>query len=449
MPYRRRLLTGTFDGARTGSATTAREDATRVRDLLGARRIGERKLVNRDPTGRPIAVLRPAGSGPWAIVAALAVTSTVGYGVLFYSFAIFLAPMARDLGAGSAQITGALTLAIVVNAAAAPLVGRLLDRYGGRWPMTSGSVIGTLSVLAWSRVESVPALYAVFACMGTAMALTLYEPAFAVVVSWFDGRNRSSALLAVTVVAGFATTIFSPLAGLLNEWYGWRQAVTVLALVLGVMTVPLHLFAVRRGPGSVHRPATGAVGRALRDPAFWLLTGAFVAQSGAVYTLAMHLVAYLGSLGHPGPFAATVAGLIGVLSVSGRLATTGLQRRWPTTKVAAAMFAVQGAGAALLPVLGGTVAGAAGCVMLFGIGYGVGTIARPVLFAAHFGTADYGAITGAATLPIALTMALGPLAGAGIAQASGYTPVMAAVALLCALAATALIVHHRRAGAAA
>ncbi|GIH97271.1 MFS transporter [Planobispora siamensis] len=389
-------------------------------------------------------MLRRTGSQPWDLVAALAVTSTVGYGVMFYAFAIFLTPVARDLGTGSAQVTAALTLAIVVNAAAAPLVGRLLDRYGGRWLMTGGSVLGTLTVLAWSRVESLPALYAVFACMGVAMALTLYEPAFAVVVSWFDGRSRATALLAVTVVAGFATTIFSPLAGLLNEWYGWRQALVVLAVVLGVVTVPLHLLVVRRGPDDAHPPRTGAVGEALRDPAFWLLTGAFVAQSGAVYTLAMHLVSYLTSLGHPGPFASLVTGLVGVLSVTGRLATTGLQRRWPAATVAAVMFTVQAAGAALLPALGGTASGAVACVLLFGIGYGVGTIARPVLFAEHFGVAGYGAIAGAATLPIALMTALGPLGGAGLEQTAGYTSVMVAVAVLCLVAAVALVVHHRR-----
>ncbi|MBG0827231.1 MFS transporter [Planomonospora sp. ID67723] len=401
-------------------------------------------LRKHDPIGRPIAVLRRTGSQPWGIVAALAVTSTVGYGVMFYSFAVFLGPVARDLHTGSAQVTGAFALAIAVNAAVAPFAGRLLDRYGGRWLMTAGSVLATLTVLGWSQVESLAALYAVFACMGVAMALTLYEPAFAVVVSWFDGGRRATALLAVTVVAGFATTIFSPLAGLLGEWYGWRHALVVLAVVLGAVTVPLHLIAVRRGPGDAHPPKTGAVGDALKDPSFWLLTGAFVAQSGAVYTLAVHLVSYLTSLGHPVPFASLVTGLVGVLSVTGRLATTGMQRRWPAAAVSAAMFTVQAAGVALLPVLGGTAAGAIACVLLFGLGYGVGTIARPVLFAEHFGTANYGAIAGAATLPIALMTALGPLAGAGLEQAVGYTSVMVTLAVLCVLAAVTLILHHRR-----
>ena len=64
--------------------------------------------------------------------------------------------------------------------------------------MTGGSCLATLLTLAWARVESLPALYAVWFLMGLAMAATLYEPAFAVVVSWFrQGRDR--ALLTVTV----------------------------------------------------------------------------------------------------------------------------------------------------------------------------------------------------------------------------------------------------------
>ncbi|MEV4477877.1 MFS transporter [Nonomuraea sp. NPDC049504] len=97
------------------------------------------------------------GGGPprsgrgWSVVAALAVTQTVGYGVLYYAFSVFLAPMARDLHATPAQIAAALTVSILIAAVCAPLVGRLLDARGGRVLMTAGSLLGTVAVLAWSR----------------------------------------------------------------------------------------------------------------------------------------------------------------------------------------------------------------------------------------------------------------------------------------------------------
>ncbi|MET8338944.1 MFS transporter [Streptosporangium canum] len=105
------------------------------------------------------------------MVAALAVTQTIGYGVLYYAFSVFLTPMARDLNASGTQIAAALTGSILIAALCAPLVGRRPDAHGGRGLMTAGSVLGTGAVLAWSRVDSLPQLYAVFAVIGIACSI--------------------------------------------------------------------------------------------------------------------------------------------------------------------------------------------------------------------------------------------------------------------------------------
>ncbi|WP_250213310.1 hypothetical protein [Acrocarpospora catenulata] len=62
--------------------------------------------------------------------------------------------------------------------------------------------------------------------------MVLYESAFAVIVARFDAQARANALLAVTIVAGFASSIFLPLTGLLVEKYGWRQALVVGTVAL-------------------------------------------------------------------------------------------------------------------------------------------------------------------------------------------------------------------------
>ena len=86
------------------------------------------------------------------MIAALAVTQTVGYGTLFYPFAVLLAPIAHDLRAGAAVVTGALTVSVLTAAAAAVPVGRWLDRRGGRGLMTAGSVLGTAA--SWSARDA-------------------------------------------------------------------------------------------------------------------------------------------------------------------------------------------------------------------------------------------------------------------------------------------------------
>ncbi|WP_240779848.1 MFS transporter, partial [Nonomuraea zeae] len=302
------------------------------------------------------------------MIGALAITQTAGYGVLYYAFSVFIPPMSRDLHAGVAQLTGAITLAVLVSGVVAPVIGRWLDRHGGRGLMTAGSVVGALAVLAWSQVRTVAQLYLVCGVLGVASAMVLYEAAFAVIVAWFDAARRARALLAVTVVAGFASSIFLPLTGFLVDRYGWRQALVLLAAGYALTTVPLHALAVRGRGAPPHANRREIVGTALRERPFWLLAAAFLTQTGAVAVMGVLLVTYLIVLGHPPVFAAAVAGLLGVLSVTGRLVTTGLQARWRVSLITAAMFGLQGLAAVLLPLVGRSVAGAVVAVVLFGLG---------------------------------------------------------------------------------
>jgi len=122
--------------------------------------------------------------------------------------------------------------------------------------------------------------------------------------------------------------------------------------------------------------------------------------------------------------------------VTGRLATTGLGRRWSTASVTAVVFAVQAAAMGTLPLLGNSRAGAAACVTLFGLGFGVATIARPALLADRYPTTGYASVAGALMLPITIAKASGPLAAAALyAATGGYPAVMLAVAALCLTAA--------------
>ncbi|MET8339860.1 MFS transporter [Streptosporangium canum] len=407
-------------------------------------------------TTAPRAAAPARGGGPsrftrgWRIVAALAVTQTIGYGVLYYAFSVFLVPMTGALHASGTQVAGALTLVVLTMALCSPLVGRWLDAHGGRALMSTGSVLGTLAVLAWSQTSSLPQLYGVFVAIGIASAMVLYEPAFAVIVTWFDGpaqsQGRANALLALTIVAGFASSIFLPLTGLLVASYGWRQALVILALGYGAAAIPLHALVLRRSRTAAEvKPAQRAdlVKTAVRGRPFWLLAAAFTAHGGAVATIAVLLVTYLVHLGHPPVFAATIAGLLGVLSVTGRLVTTGLRRRWRAAPVAAAVFALQGVGALLLPVAGHTVPGAIGCVLLFGLGFGVGTITLPHLLAERYGTTAYASLSGRIAVFSVADKAVAPLGAVALAQAAGYGWVMAAVALACGLAAFTLLAYHR------
>jgi predicted MFS family arabinose efflux permease len=380
------------------------------------------------------------------VVAALAITTTIGYGVLYYSFSALLAPMSQDLQISTTTTTGALTTAVLVSAAMAIPVGRWLDARGGHGVMTTGSVLATVAVLAWSQVQTAKQLYAVFVLIGVSSAMVLYQPAFAIIVAVTAPAKRTNALLGITLVAGFASSIFIPLTGQLIDAYGWRDALMVLAAVVAVITVPLHALGLRRtrpeAPTIIHHTRRSPA-RVLRDAGFWLIACTFILHSAALAVIAVHLVTYLTRLGHSPTVAASLTGLLGLLSVTGRIVTTVAKRWLPITLVAASIITLQGIAIGLLPFVGRTVIGAAVSLILFGLGFGVASIATPAILLDRYGDQGYATIAGILGAPTTVSRATAPLAAAALASAIGYRPLILGAATACIIAGLALALTRK------
>src|SRR3989442_11439941 len=173
--------------------------------------------------------------------------------------------MEADLGCSRVEITCAFSVGMGVAALAALPVGRWIDRHGARALMTLGWCLATALLVVWSRVESLPELYAVWCLMGLALAARLYEPAFAGVVGWFATRGRDKALLTGTLAGALASTIFMPLEAWLVGRLGWRGALVALAVTLAMITIPLHALVLRPAPRSAP-PTPGDERRGARVP---------------------------------------------------------------------------------------------------------------------------------------------------------------------------------------
>jgi predicted MFS family arabinose efflux permease len=393
----------------------------------------------------------------WVVAGTLAVTETVSWGVLYYAFSVLLVPMRDELGWSPATLTGAYSLSLLISGLAAPFVGRWLDRHGPRGLMTAGSVLGVLLVVAWSRVDDLALYYLVWAGIGLAMAATLYDPAFATITRWFE-RDRSRALLLVTVVAGFASTIALPFSSWLVERFVWRTALLILAAILAVATIPAHALLLRRRPEDLGLRPDGAplpkgqeiaasaivldgvpVRDALRDPAFRWLTVAFFLETFSAVAATVHLIPYLTERGDGARFAAAAIGLIGAAQVGARVLATIFGGRLSQVALTALVFALQGV--ALVVLMGWqTRAGVLTAVLLLGAGRGVVTLMRPGLVAEFYGRANFGAISGMLSFFLTGARALAPV-GTGVAYtlAGGYPPVLWGMATVSVLAAAAMV----------
>jgi len=400
----------------------------------------------------------------WWSVLALSITETVSFGVLYYAFTVFVSPMARELGTSVATVAGAFSIGMVVSGLAAAPVGAWLDRHGARALMTVGSLAAGALLMAWSFVDGVVALYLVWLLMGFVLAAVLYEPAFAVLAVWFD-RHRSTALTVLTFIAGFASVIFLPLAGFLVETLGWREALRVLAVIVWLVTVPLHLLVLRRhprdvgqevdgGPAAARPDAARARPRRLASPsieplaayrsgAFAWLVVSFTASMMVLVALGVHLVPILEARGLGALEAAAVGGAVGLAALPGRLVFTPLGALVSRHAVTAAIFGAQTLGLMALWWVPGS-AGLTAFVVLFGLGFGAITPARAALVVETFGPAWYGTISGRMWLIGTAARAVAPVALGWLVDAGfGYGATLAPLAALTAVAAAAVLMAGR------
>ncbi|HUF31010.1 MAG TPA: MFS transporter [Gemmatimonadaceae bacterium] len=403
----------------------------------------------------------------WALVVTLGVTATVSYGILWYGFAAFITPMGADLGASKTQITGAFSLAQLVAGASAIPIGRWVDRHGARGLMTAGSLLATALLVSWSRVDSLAAFYAVWALMGVAMAAVLYEPAFAVVATWFSGK-RSRALTVLTFIGGFASVIFVPLATMLVASQGWRAALLVLAAILAVLTVVPHALVLRRRPSDLrlevdgrrglgvggrvlpnpigaHACAAGAARAVVRSARFRWTAVAFTLAALTSTAMTVHLVPLLLERGYGAAFAGSAMGVLGLMALPGRLIFTPLGDRWPRGAVTASIFVLQAIAVVVLLSTRSAV-GVWVFVALFGAGFGAITPARAALVGELADPAAYGRVSGVLALIISLARAGAPVGASllydtagGVGVGGGYDAVLVALLALCVVSGVAVL----------
>src|SRR5262245_68899 len=168
------------------------------------------------------------------------------------------------------------------------------------------------------------------------MAAVLYEPAFAVIFQSFRDDSRK-AVTALTLAAGFASTLFWPLTQVFAAPLGWRTTVSVLAMLNLLICLPLHVFVLPPRAGSATRGALARTSKpspraTLRSKTFWLLAIAFTSNMLAFSSLSVHLIPLLRERGLSGAAAVSLAALVGPMQVAGRLVEYALGRRVPVLR---------------------------------------------------------------------------------------------------------------------
>ena len=326
-------------------------------------------------------------------------------------FSVFVPAWTEEFGWSRTAIAGAFSFGTVVAALVGPLVGRSLDRYGGRLVMGGGALLMGASLVGMGFAGSLLALYLTFAVGRMAMMNVQNLGAHAVIANWFVRRRALATAVAVNGsrigLGGWPLAAATVIASA-----GWREACWALGVAVGALAiVPLVLIVARqpeevglRPDGRAVRSPAGPAAPALaerrwrprdavRTTAFWALTASHMAAMVAGGGFGVHRIPLFVDRGLSDAWIGPVLIIHAAGMVVGGFLAAWLMDRMPRRLVIAVSMA--GASAALA-VASAVPPGAPMALFTFAESAAFGGVFAmlPVVYADYFGRASIGTIRG-------------------------------------------------------
>ncbi|MGO4737512.1 MFS transporter [Bosea sp. 2KB_26] len=397
------------------------------------------------PTGR----VSPIFHG-WLVVAAAFAVTFVGFGSA-YSFSAFVESLQKDFSASRASVSLVFSLAGFLYFGFGLISGPLADRWGARRLVFLGMLLTGLGMAAAGAARSLTEIYLAYG-LGVGLGIGCsYVPALGAVQHWFVKRRGFASGIAVSGI-GVGTLVMPPLASLLIEQIGWRNAYFALGALAAVIGAAMSLLIEsdprQRGllpdgdalpPGGVTAQASGlSVREAVRSQHFIRLYAACLIGSFGAFVPFVHLVPYALDRGVPQGRAVLLLALIGVGSTAGRFCLGNLADRIGRNTALLVMFMGM-AGALGIWWLSSGFAMLAVFALLYGVFYGGWVAVLPAVVMDHFGGRNVSGIIGILYTSVAFGTLIGPTA-AGLIFDLNQSYAIAILVSACANILAALIV---------
>lgn len=365
-----------------------------------------------------------ASAWPLPIVAMLGLS---GSAMFAYSSGVFMEKMTSQFQWGRAEFSTAFVLQMAAGLIILPATGWLVDRFGPRRVFLTGVAPFMLTFallgLASSSILSWWGLCLMVALFQSAMGQTVW---IAAVIARFT-TSRGLAMAITLSGLGVGSLVWPVLAAIYIEKLGWRLTFPALALSWGVIIVPLALLVLKDSENipsfAKGKSARANYGMALRSFTFVGLLTAGSLFACAYYGLVVHLVPILRSAGLSLTMAATIGGITGIFSITGRLVTGYLLDRLPLRAIGAVAFLLPVVVVALLLWGGGSLLMVIPAVALLGLASGAEMDIVTYIAARHFGPAVFGSVYALFTAILAVCASFGPIiAGALFDYSGNYAP---------------------------
>jgi predicted MFS family arabinose efflux permease len=338
----------------------------------------------------------------WRVLLAAVLGNSLASGILvFYTIGIFSTGLREDFGWSNSFIFSGVLLYTLTTLIAAPLAGRLSDRFGVRRIAPLSALLLSPAIMAFALNDGSRWLYA------AAWILMSFIGAGTSPVTWSRAINnhfekhKGLALGISLVGSGLMASALKPLGFWLAENWGWRGGFAALGIFPLVSALAGWILLAPRSGSSSAAPETTvppAYGRtfadAVRTPHLWLMVAGVTAMATVVGGILPHIETIVERLGFSGGALLTIVSVMGLATAAGRLSSAYLIDRFWAPGVAS-LFLFTAAGVMLLaPSMPPQLLLGIVTVAVIGATAGMEIDVAAFLVARYFGHRSYGIIYG-------------------------------------------------------
>ncbi|MGY3590074.1 MFS family permease [Bradyrhizobium sp. USDA 4341] len=402
----------------------------------------------------------------WVMVAVTFLAALISAGTVGAP-GVFIVPLQKEFGWSTAEISSALSIRFILFGLMAPFAAALMNRYGLRNVTLAAQLIvvsGLLASLAMTQVWQLILLWGVVIGIGTGMTALVLGATIA--TRWFVAR-RGLVIGMLTASVATGQLAFLPLLATITERYGWRVALGLVCVMLGVAAFAVLMVMCDRpsdvglrpfgdegtaplpAPPPANAPIMAAALGTLRDSSkssvFWILFATFFVCGASTNGLVqVHLIPMCLDYGIPQVQAASLLAAMGIFDFFGTIISGWLSDRFDNRRLLFWYYGLRGLSLLYLPYSDFTFYGLSLFAMFYGLDW-IATVPPTVrLTAQRFGAERANLVFG--WIFAGHQLGAGAAAfGAGLSRTlyASYLPAFFIAGALCVIAALSVLAISR------
>jgi MFS family permease len=262
----------------------------------------------------------------WLIVFFAFYTVCVHTGCFIYAFSLFTTPLQASFGWERSTIMIAFSLLMLSTGLASPFIGGIVDKFGARRIIPASALISALSIFSLILAKSPLHFYISYILLGIfGTAMGPLTATYLVSESFTEKRGIAIGFASTGVGIG-ALSIAPLIGGYIIPNFGWKMGYIVMAVLI-FSVIPFTLLIIKSRPHVIYKHTKIAnnidddnfLKRALVSVPFILISLAFFLNLFGLMSLTQSQVPYLQDIGFPLPTAASMIGVVGLVSAFSKL----------------------------------------------------------------------------------------------------------------------------------